>query len=178
MEVRTLTMALWKHNNCNYLWAASTNTMLPSWVRSWLLLNSVVSKKNTTDIRQPCPDTVKIVTLRPYSTKRSPNFEEDRTTTVRKRNNALIGWMSLHGETSPAQPTSLGGSQRAGSFFNRSWNSNSGLPCNSKPVWEVPSELGRFSTDPETLIQECPATQNKFGSFPVRWIVFQQIQKL
>ena len=77
--------------------------MLPSWVRSWLLLNSVVSKKNTTDIRQPCPDTVKIVTLRPYSTKKSPNFEEDSTKTVRKRYNALIGWMSLHGETSPAQ---------------------------------------------------------------------------
>ena len=92
-----------KTQQLNYLWAASTNTMLPSWVRSWLLLTSVVSKKNTIDIRQPCPDTVRIVTLRPYSTKRSPNFEEDSTTTVRKRNNALIGWMSLHGETSPAQ---------------------------------------------------------------------------
>ena len=60
-------------------------------------------QKNTIDIRQPCPENVKIVTLHPYSTKRSPNFEEDSTTTMRKRNNALIGWMSLHGETSPAQ---------------------------------------------------------------------------
>ena len=67
-----------------------------------LSLDSVISRKNTTDIRQPCPDNVKIVTLCPYSIKRLLNLEENSTTTVRKKNNALIGGMSLHGETSTA----------------------------------------------------------------------------
>ena len=101
--MRTLTVTLLKQYNCTYLWAASTNTMLPSWVRSLLSLDSVVSRKNTTDIRQPCPDNVKIVTLCPYSIKRLPNLEENSTTTVRKKNNALIGGIFLHGETSTAQ---------------------------------------------------------------------------